>query len=224
MKTLIKVCGITSAEDALLAANLGADFVGLIFAESSPRRVTPERAADIVRVLRTMKGAKPWTIGVFQDESPDKILEILKAARIDCAQLHGTESPSVCNGLTVPTIKTVTYRPGMDPADLIQTLRAYHPAVNPMIRFVLLDLPKGEKFSVEDQQKFLQPLYDKILKDVPHFLAGGLTPKTVGDFVQRFRPNGVDVASGVEKGPGVKDRDKLHAFCDAVRSGHEVPA
>lgn len=218
MRTLVKVCGLTSAEDALLAADLGADFVGLIFAESSPRRVTPERASDIVRVLRTMKGAKPWVVGVFQDESPDNILEVLKFTRIDCVQLHGHESSAVCNTLTVPVIKTLTYQPDMSPGELIQNLRIYHPAVNPMIRFVLLDLPKGEKYSVKDQKQFLKPVYDEILKDVPHLLAGGLTPKTVGGFVRDFQPTGVDVASGVEKEAGVKDRDRLRAFCEAVRA------
>lgn len=196
----VKVCGITTEEDALLAVALGADAVGFIFAPSS-RQVAVQRAHDIARRLPP----EILTIGVFRDESPERVVEIVHRAGLRGAQLHGHERPehSAWVRARVPFVMKA-FAAG-DPA-LAEA--AEHGA-----DAVLLDAPTPGSGRVFDWT-----LAEGVPAGLRLVLAGGLHPGNVADAVQRVHPWGVDVASGVEAAPGRKDARKLRAFLVAARA------
>jgi phosphoribosylanthranilate isomerase len=195
----VKVCGITNAEDALFAVAMGADAIGLIFAEGSPRRVTPDTARDIVREL------PPGTVavGVFRDEHPDRIAEIVEHARLRGVQLHGHETP--------PEAAVVRRHVPF----LVKAFSVDDPALARVDDFavdaVLLDSTtpgSGVAFDWELARPYVAGR--RVI------LAGGLGPDNVAEAVERVRPWGVDVASGVEASPGRKDPVKVRRFIAAA--------
>jgi phosphoribosylanthranilate isomerase len=202
MVTRVKICGITNDDDATLAARLGADLVGFIFADS-PRRVSAAQAAAIASALPAFQ----QTVGVFVDVPPSEVVETCAHAGLDYAQLHGDESPEDCArvqeaGVGVIKVLTITSRDSLADAEKYTDVDG-----------VLLDRPRGG------------PMYDWAIaaeaSDVlrpPVFMAGGLTPVNVADAVAAAGPYGVDVGSGVERSPGVKDPYKLAAFLSAARA------
>ena len=201
----VKICGITSEDDALLAVAMGADAVGFVFAPS-PRQIAPQKVYDIVRRLPP----EILTVGVFRDEVPKRVAEISLAAGVRCAQLHGHESPAdvaeVGKSLQW-VIKAVT-------AGTIDASRA-DTFGTPM---VLVDSPTPGSGKVFDWAA----LGD--VPDVPRMiLAGGLNPDNVARAIEVARPWGVDVASGVEKSPGHKDPVAMRRFIEAVRSVEPRP-
>ncbi|MBK8191245.1 MAG: phosphoribosylanthranilate isomerase [Vampirovibrionales bacterium] len=213
MKTLIKICGVTSAQDAFRVSRAVVAFMGLIFAPESPRCVSLSQAAEIVEAR--VPGL--LAVGVFQDQSQDFIERAVSEASLDYLQLHGCESPELCNALPRPVIKTITYEPDWTPDQLKAAMAPYLPRENPNIHFLLLDAPKRVAMLPAQRERLLATFYeDGSLAAIPHFLAGGLTPETVGPLLRAFHPVGVDVASGVEASVGVKDPDKLQRFRDAV--------
>jgi len=195
----VKICGITSEEDALLAVALGADALGFVFAPS-PRQVAIQRVYDITRRLP----AEILTVGVFRDEHPDRVIDIVDKSGVKAAQLHGHETPdqvaqvmrsvrTVIKAVTAGTVDAA--RANVFPTDLI-----------------LVDAPAPGSGKVFDWS---------LLGEVPVgprlILAGGLTPENVGAGIRAARPWGVDVSSGVESEPGIKDPVKLRRFIAAVR-------
>lgn len=190
--TLIKICGITNVEDALFCAGQGADFLGLIFVPSSPRYIPPEHAADIV--VR-MPGTK--FVGVFRDEPVDDVRQIATEVGVTYVQFHGNETDDEIAAVGMPAIKVV--RVG-------DTL----PVVNTAAEWVMFDSGGGTG----------RPFDWNLIEGYTgkrFFLAGGLTPDNVGDAIAAVRPDAVDVASGVESAPGVKDHAKVRAFFRKVR-------
>ncbi|AEB10890.1 phosphoribosylanthranilate isomerase [Marinithermus hydrothermalis] len=195
----VKICGITRLEDALEAERLGAWAVGFVFAPSK-RRVTPEQAAAISREL----GPFVRRVGVFVDTPPEEVLEVVRAARLDAVQLHGDEPPEWSEALRarLPVIKAVRLEGPPDPAVLEYPADA-----------LLVDGPRPGSGEAYDWA-WLEPL----ARHPRLIVAGGLHPETLPRLLRRFRPYGVDVSSGVEVRPGVKDWGRMAAFLRAVRA------
>jgi phosphoribosylanthranilate isomerase len=201
----IKICGITNLEDALLAAELGADALGFIFYARSPRHVAPETAREIIAQLPPFVAA----VGVFVDEASALVQELAARVGLDWVQLHGQESPEYCRNLGRKVIKGFR----IQDEDSLRRLADYQGAAQAM----LLDTYKkgqaggtGEIFDWHLARKAKK--YGQII------LAGGLTPENVAQAIATAGPAAVDVASGTEAAPGKKDPAKLRAFFEAVRS------
>ncbi|OGP70354.1 MAG: N-(5'-phosphoribosyl)anthranilate isomerase [Deltaproteobacteria bacterium RBG_13_58_19] len=200
----IKICGITNLEDALLAAELGADALGFIFYPPSPRSIEPDAARDIIAKLPPFVS----TVGVFVDEDAALIKELAASVGLDWLQLHGKETPEYCRTLGRRVIKSFRIRD----ENSLASLAAYRGAVQAM----LLDTYKkglvggtGETFDWDLARRARQ--YGPII------LAGGLTPENVAQAIAIAQPQAVDVASGVEAAPGKKDPEKLRAFFAAMK-------
>ncbi len=206
----IKFCGVTSLADAELAASAGAWAIGLIFWPHSPRRCRTGASAEIGSALKR----RLEVVGVFVNPSLDELARRAEEAELTMLQLHGDEGPAFCAEAARRTgckiIKAARVRSGAD----IQAVSRFH------TDFHLLDsyapgLPggTGETFAWEITQAHHG--------SVPLILSGGLDPDNVGAAITAVRPFAVDVASGVERSPGRKDRDKLEAFAAAVRAEAE---
>lgn len=198
-----KICGITRIEDALLAAEAGADAIGLVFYDKSPRVVDVRQARAILAALPPFV----TSVGLFVNASRCFIGEVLDAVPLDLLQFHGDETPEQCEGHGRPWFKALRVRPGDD-------LRA-ETARFSGARAILLDayvpgVPggTGERFD-----------WNLIPADLsrPLILAGGLTPDNVAEAISSVRPYGVDVSGGVEASRGIKDAAKVAAFIQRVR-------
>ena len=182
--TKVKICGITRQEDAELAIELGADYLGFIFVKESPRYVAhPPRTYGVQRV------------GVFRNASSDEILLTAEAAKLDLIQLHGDETYT----LDLPTIKAFHVHDTLP--DTSGTQAGY----------ILFDTGGGTG------RTFDWDLLASYPRTRPFFLAGGLNPDNVAEAIAKTRPFAVDVASGVESLPGIKDPDKLRKLFEAIQ-------
>ena len=204
MLTRIKICGLTRPEDAVFAAAQGADFLGLIFVESSPRHVQPEQAAEIVRAVRET-GSQARMVGVFRDASNEYIQEIAELAGLDLVQLHGSESEQDIAGLGLPVIRTL--RVG-------DTLPDTH--TTPTAAWLLFDTYDERKAGGTGRQ-FDWSLLTGYERSKPFFLSGGLTPENVVAAISMVRPDAIDLSSGVEVEPGIKDHDRMARLFERVR-------
>jgi len=203
MPTRIKICGITRVEDGLAAAQCGADAIGLVFAEKSPRHVSIEAAQAI-------GGALPpfvTSVALFVDAAPALVNEVITRVRPACLQFHGEESPEYCASFGVPWLKAARVRPGLD---LLQFATRYGAAQGLLLDAYSPAAPggTGERFD----WGLIPPNMPR-----PIVLAGGLTPSNVGEAVRFARPWAVDVSSGVEAAPGIKDAKKMAAFVKEVK-------
>lgn len=200
----IKICGITRPDDAVAAAEEGADFIGLIFAKSA-RKIDVKTAQDILWTLP--KGVE--AVGVFMNQTLEEVRRVLDATGLKIAQLHGEESVRYCKELGAPVIKTFdTFNDGT-----LERLKKFDAFA------FLLDLPKGggagARAQIDPEWATLAKRHGKVL------LAGKLTVDSVGTMIRKVRPWGVDVCSATEKSPGVKDRSKLRDFIQAAREAHQ---
>ncbi|HVF76307.1 MAG TPA: phosphoribosylanthranilate isomerase [Acidimicrobiales bacterium] len=201
----VKVCGTTSEEDALLAVAMGADAVGFVFAPST-RQIAPSVAADIVKRLPP----EVVTVGVFRDHAPERVVEIVNAAGLKGAQLHGRE--------TAEQSKWIRRRVPM----VIKVFAAGDAAVRDALDYgadiVMLDAPSPGSGQVFDWR-----LAEGVPDGCRLMLAGGLTPDNVAEAIVRVHPWGVDAASGLEASPGHKDPRKVRAFVANAKAA-EAPA
>ena len=195
----VKVCGTTSEEDALLAVAMGADAVGFIFAPS-PRQVAPAAVRDILRRLPP----EILTVGVFRDESPSRVVELTNQAGLRAAQLHGHENADDTRWVRQRVPLVIKVFPGGDPA------LAQAPTYGADV--VMLDSASPGSGKVFDWS-----LAEGAPSGVRVLLAGGLTPDNVAEAIDRVRPWGVDVATGVESAPGVKDPTLVRRFIRAAK-------
>jgi len=202
--TKIKICGITNEADALFCAEAGADFLGFIFVPSSPRHIEPEKAGEISKRLRETANA-PKIVGVFQDASADYIREISNVVFLDLVQLHGSESDEDIREMDMPAIKTM---------HVGDTLPETHETPN--AAWLLFDT-FDERRGGGTGRRFDWSLLATYERSKPFFLSGGLTPDNVIAAVSLVRPDAIDVASGVEASPGVKDHDKVARLFERVR-------
>jgi phosphoribosylanthranilate isomerase len=196
----VKICGTTSEEDALLAVAMGADAVGFIFAPS-PRQVHPTKVADIVKRLPP----EVLTVGVFRDEHPERVVEIVNAAGLKAAQLHGQESPDQSRWVRERVRVTIKAFPAGS--------KAVGRALSYGADLVMLDAPSPGSGQVFDWR-----LVDGVPPGAKLVLAGGLNAENVADAIAQARPWGVDVVTGVEAEPGRKDPRKLRAFVAAAQA------
>ena len=203
--TRIKICGITREEDALFCAERGADFLGLIFVPGTPRYIDPERAAMIAARVRAVHETPPKFVGVFQDSSVDYINDIIAAVQLDLVQLHGDENDDVVAGANVPAIKAL--RVGETLPDT---------SVCPAASWLLFDTFDPRR-SGGTGQSFDWSLLARYPRQKPFFLSGGLSPDNVAAAISLVRPDAIDVSSGVEAEPGVKNHTKIVRLIERVR-------
>jgi phosphoribosylanthranilate isomerase len=214
----VKVCGITNLEDARVAAEAGADFLGFIFYPPSPRYIAPELAGEIVRAIRADFGdAAPRCVGVFVDVPADEVRASIAANGLDLAQLHGAETPEMVAALAPHSFKAL--RP-QTLAEAQENLAIYRlPATGYRLPFtpdLLVDAyhpqHKGGTGLVADLESARW-----LAERCQLLLAGGLTPENVADAITQVKPWGVDVSSGVEAAKGKKDHAKVRAFMEATK-------
>ncbi|MGR8980608.1 MAG: phosphoribosylanthranilate isomerase [Gammaproteobacteria bacterium] len=208
MRTRVKICGFTRVEDAVCAARLGVDAIGLIFYPPSPRNIEIAQAINIVNALPAFVSA----VALFVDEQESRIREILQRVPIDCLQFHGDEPPDACRLYGKRYLKAVRMQPDVDISALGRDyydasallLDAWHPGA------------KGGTGSRFD--------WDRVPRNIglPIVLAGGLNAANAREAIQTVRPYALDVSSGVEAEKGVKDADKMAAFLSEVYEGDRI--
>lgn len=202
MNTRVKVCGITRLEDALVAANAGADALGFVFYAPSPRAVEPATVAQIIQQLP----AFVTTTGLFVNATAGKIQATLEQTRLDLLQFHGDETPEFCESFGRPYIKALRMQPGVDIAALAQT---YTGARGILLDTYVQGVPggTGQAFDWQDIPETLAK---------PLILAGGLDVDNVRQAIEQVRPWAVDVSGGVEMERGIKCAEKIRAFMHQV--------
>jgi len=216
--TRVKICGITSVEDASMAVEAGADALGFIFVEHTPRFVTPEQVAPIVRAL------PPFVtpVGVFWDHKPGHVKAVAEACGLRALQFHGDETPEDLAGYALPVIKTIK----LPPVSTIDGLPEYRVggfidalSFRSVASALLLDTTA--RWSEGEARETLA--WQRVRMMRPHdsrvhiILSGGLTADNVTEAVEIVRPHAVDVNSGVEARPGRKDPDKVRRFVAAAK-------
>jgi len=201
---LVKICGITRAADGIACAEAGADMLGFIFAAKSPRRVTPATVAALPRTTAKR-------VGVFVEQTLDEILAIMDAAALDLAQLHGGQDPEFCRAVGPErVIRAFWPQKHPDTASLEAAMAPFAGA----IRFALLDAGTaggghGNALDFAALAELSPPM--------PWLLAGGLGPDNVAEALRLARPHGLDLNSGVESSPGLKELGKVRRSLWAVR-------
>lgn len=202
MRVRIKICGMTRAEDAVAAAQLGVDAVGMVFHAKSPRHVSIEQARSIVAGLP----AFVTVTALFMDPDAETVRQVLNQTRVELLQFHGRETAEFCRSFGRPYMKAV---PMGGQADLADYARRHAQAAA-----LLLDSHAA------GQQGGTGKAFDwsaiPRVDGPPLVLAGGLNPANVAAAIRMVRPYGVDVASGVERAPGIKDPNKMAAFVQEV--------
>lgn len=199
-----KICGITRIEDALAAAQAGADAIGLVFYAKSPRAVTVAQAQAIIAALPPFV----TTVGLFVDATHRELSEILAAVPLDLLQFHGDETPETCARYARPYLKALRVKPG---DDLAAAMARYADAAGILLDTYVEGVPGGTGEAFD---------WSLVPRDSarPIILAGGLDAANVAVAIAQVRPYGVDVSGGVELSKGIKDAEKIRAFVRAVRS------
>jgi phosphoribosylanthranilate isomerase len=199
-----KICGITRIEDALAAAQAGADAIGLVFYAKSPRAVTVAQAQAIIAALPPFV----TTVGLFVDATHRELSDILAAVPLDLLQFHGDESAEFCGRYGRPYLKALRVKPGDDVA---AAMAHYPDAAGILLDTYVAGVPGGTGEAFD---------WSLVPRDSarPIILAGGLDAASVAAAIAQVRPYGVDVSGGVELSKGIKDAEKIRAFVRAVRS------
>lgn len=203
-RTRIKICGIRDIETAIACAEAGADAIGFVFVKASPRAITPDEAFDIQASLPPFVA----TVGLFKNASLDFFCDAEETCPTTMVQLHGDESDQLIQQCGPNLIKAVKFDAATIARDLARLSKITE------VDAILVDGSAGGE-GVSFDWNALKPHVESL--DVPLIVSGGLTPENVGDAVRVLRPFAVDVSSGVETAPGVKDSALIAAFCDAVR-------
>jgi phosphoribosylanthranilate isomerase len=202
----VKVCGITTEEDALLAVAMDADALGFVFAPSQ-RQVRPQVVADIVKRLPP----EILTVGVFKDELPERVISIVRSTGLKAAQIHGSFTTEGATAVRRALFHTIVAFAAGDPR--VPDAEAYEPYA------VHLDSARPGSGKVFDWT-----LVSQVPAGLRLIVAGGLDPDNVGDVIRATRPWGVDVSTGVEASPGRKDPVKLHTFIANAREAQRAAA
>lgn len=198
--TAVKICGVTRREDALVAAGSGADFIGFIFVTGTPRYIEAEHAREIIEAVRS-RGHQARFVGVFRNSGAAAIRDIARRSDIEIVQLHGNEDESLMLSLPLPVIRAVGVR------ESVPNRFSVH------ADWLLFDTPGGGSGN-----QFEWRLLEGLEVPAPFFLAGGLSPDNVRDAISVVRPFGVDVSTGVEAAPGIKDHDLVRSFIERAKA------
>lgn len=208
MSIKIKICGITRFEDAKIAANLGVDALGFIFYKNSPRYIDPSNAAEIIKQLPPFISR----VGVFVNESVDEISSIIKISGINTLQLHGSESPEFCKHFSLPVIKSFSIKPDCD-LSIIDTY---------LTSGILLDTwnnsmhgGSGKTFDWKIARNICNKFNNVII-------AGGLGPANIEEAINSLNPYGVDINSGVEISPGIKNPHKMRELVHIIKNCTDI--
>ncbi len=204
--TKVKICGITSAEDAAVAVEAGADALGFVFYRKSPRYIEPLVAKQIIMGLPPLVTA----VGVFVDEEQQVVRSLMDDCGLALAQLHGQESAVYCQELGRPVLKALRVK------DRSSFLALAEFQGRAGVRGFVLDAFSDQAYGGTGQVIDWE-LAAEVARAAHILLAGGLTPDNVATAIQSVQPYGVDVSSGVEREPGKKDHEKVRAFIRAVR-------
>lgn len=202
----VKICGITDLRDALKACELGADFVGFIFFENSPRRVEPERARVIIEDLPK----DLLKVGLFVNQEREYVRDAAKRCHLDILQIHGSEDPDYCASLAEDFRVIKSFK--VKDARIAETADRYERVDYYLFDTYVKGVPGGTGKSFD-----WNILAGRVFKK-PIFLAGGLNPRNVSEAIRKVAPYAVDVASGVEKSPGRKDYRILKEFIDNAKT------
>lgn len=209
MTAAVKICGLTRVDDALAALELGATHLGMVFFPGSPRCVSVDRARAIAEAVRRHAAdgsTQPKLVGIFVNQEVEEMVDVADAVGLDLLQLHGSETPNIAAKTQRPYIKafrvaeSAPHTEGFEHAEWL-LFDAYSTSAQGgtghSFRWELLDAwPRSGRF----------------------FLAGGITPENVATAIRQVRPDGIDVSSGVEEGPGVKSLDKMKRLFEAIRA------
>lgn len=202
MRTRVKICGLTRAEDVDAAVDAGADAIGFVFYPPSPRHLSVEQAAALAARVPPFVAK----VALFVNEDSRTIQRILDAVPIDLLQFHGEENEADCRGFARPYVKAARVRPGLD---LLEFAASYPSAAGLLLDAYVEGYGGGGK--IFDWSM----IPDKL--PLPIILSGGLTVSNVADAIRRLRPWAVDVSSGVEAQKGIKDARKIADFIAAVK-------
>jgi phosphoribosylanthranilate isomerase len=203
----VKFCGITTLQDARFASGMLVDYLGFIFYENSPRYIDPAKAGAIINWIEG-----PEFVGVFVNRALDDVNMISRQTGIDLVQLHGNESPDYCQLVEKPIIKAIHVEKDDTASTLESRIKPYLDCVD----YLLFDTKIEGKLGGTGQA-FYWSVLDEVSQDMPFFLSGGLSTENIRTACQTVQPYAVDVSSGIEAEPGVKDYDKIEAFMEKVR-------
>jgi phosphoribosylanthranilate isomerase len=199
----VKICGITRMEDAMAAVEAGAAAVGFVFVSSSRRFVTPRDAARIIRALPS----SVTPVGVVADTPKDLLTEIVRRSGVRVVQFHGAETPEMLTGYGSPAYKAFRVGPGFE-TGILGTYPGEVVLLDAFVDGVQGGTGRSFDWSIAVQATKMRKV----------ILAGGITPATVGAAIEQVRPFAVDVSSGVESSPGIKDRRKITSLFAAIRA------
>jgi phosphoribosylanthranilate isomerase len=205
----VKICGITNQQDALWAANLGADFLGLNFYRESPRKVSVKHAKELAAQI------PPFVtiVGIFVDEPMESVAKIVKSVPLKMVQLHGQETPEYCRqvkALGVKVTKALRLQKPLEAADIVP----YEDAVD----YFMFDAYSTESAGGTGDAFNWEWLPTTVSLSKPWFLAGGLNPVNISDALKKLHPPLIDVCSGVEKSTTRKDYEAMKSFIQTAKS------
>lgn len=207
-RTKVKICGITTLEDARFAAGALADYLGFIFYDKSPRYIEPAKAGAIINWIEG-----PQKVGVFVNQPLDDVNDIATQTGIDLVQLHGDESPGYCDMMNLPVIKAFHITPDTKPDDLASEMEAYKNSAD----YFLFDTKINGLYGGTGQT-FDWLLLQDLSMGKPFFMSGGLNANNIREAIQKVSPDVVDLSSGLEESPGLKDFDKIEEFFEVMKS------
>ena len=203
----VKICGITSYEDAKIAVNYGASAIGMIFYKESPRYIYPQKVSDWISDIP----AKVKKVGVFVDEKQKNIKTIVEELNLDYIQLHGYESSEYCNKMIRPVIKAFRVGINFDPS-VINNFQVH--------AFLFDTYQKGKPGGTG--KGFNWDLISSLKTDIPIILSGGLNHENIAKGIEAVRPSAIDVNSGVELEPGIKDKMKIIELFNSIKNINHV--
>jgi phosphoribosylanthranilate isomerase len=206
-RTKVKICGLTTLEDARFASGALADYLGFIFYEGSPRFVEPAKAGAIINWIEG-----PEKVGVFVNQPLDDVNSIAKQTGIDLVQLHGNESPEYCELVELQVIKAFHISQETTADDLQSELLRYQQVADYFLFDTKIDGAWGGTGKTFDWN-----ILTDLVEDKPFYLSGGLNSENIQQAIKTVHPAIVDLSSGLEESPGLKDFNKIERFFDEMR-------